>query len=197
MTRKEKILIGSRDKQINILENEIKKRNELLLLKTKELENDKANNKYLEDVSKEYKKYYDIVVNEKQLQHSSMMVLKEYLDDITKLKTDKINYHKVNIKPANVVNHKIEFFNKIQGIKKLLEFSDKTKADYELLISKLQDQRFELNTPPMMYTKINDVVNGLLNNDLHGFADRTKALSRSRRSLFSATVRKNNRGFQK
>ena len=84
MTRKEKILIGSRDKQINILENEIKKRNELLLLKTKELENDKANNKYLEDVSKEYKKYYDTIVNEKQLQHSSMMILKEYLDDLIK-----------------------------------------------------------------------------------------------------------------
>ena len=30
------------------------------------------------------KQYYDTIVNEKQLQHSSMMILKEYLDDLIK-----------------------------------------------------------------------------------------------------------------
>ena len=85
--------IEDKDKQINILESEIKKRKELLLLKTKELEHDKTNNKHLEGVAKEYKNYYDTVIKEKNQQYDSMMLLKEYLDDL--IKNDKITSRQI------------------------------------------------------------------------------------------------------
>jgi len=94
MTHNKKISIGSKDKQISILENEIKKRKEMLLLKTKELEQDKNNNKYLEDISNQYKTYYDTVVNEKKQQHASMMILKEYLEDL--IKNEKITGRQIH-----------------------------------------------------------------------------------------------------
>uniref|UniRef100_A0A6C0I6G9 Uncharacterized protein n=1 Tax=viral metagenome TaxID=1070528 RepID=A0A6C0I6G9_9ZZZZ len=75
------MLVGGRDKRINHLETEIKKRKEFLLLKQKELEQNVNNNKYLEGVTKNYKNYYDTVVKEKQQQYDAMMLLKEYLDD--------------------------------------------------------------------------------------------------------------------
>ena len=74
-------------------QSEIKKRKELLLLKTKELEHDKTNNKHLEGVAKEYKKYYDTVIKEKQQQYDSMMLLKEYLDDL--IKQENIDKHQL------------------------------------------------------------------------------------------------------
>jgi hypothetical protein len=85
--------IEDKDKQINILESEIKKRKELLLLKTKELEQDKTKNKHLEGVVKEYKNYYDKVAKEKKQQYDSMMLLKEYLDDL--IKNDKITSRQI------------------------------------------------------------------------------------------------------
>jgi hypothetical protein len=85
--------IEDKDKQINILESEIKKRKELLLLKTKELEHDNTNNKHLEGVAKEYKNYYDTVIKEKKQQYDSMMLLKEYLDDL--IKNDKITSRQI------------------------------------------------------------------------------------------------------
>ena len=87
------MLVGGRDKRINHLETEIKKRKEFLLLKTKELEQNVNNNKYLEGVYKDYKNYYDTVVKEKQQQYDAMMLLKEYLDDIivkNKMTTNQI-----------------------------------------------------------------------------------------------------------
>ena len=75
-------MIGGRDKRINDLETEIKKKREFLLLKTKEIEQDKTNNIYLEGVAKNYKDYYDTVVKEKQQQYDAMMLLKEYLSDL-------------------------------------------------------------------------------------------------------------------
>jgi hypothetical protein len=93
MLGKKNISIGEKDKQLNILEAEIKKRKELLLLKTKQLEQDKTKNKYLEGVSNQYKNYYDTVVKEKQQQHDSMMLLKEYLDDL--IKNEKITSRQI------------------------------------------------------------------------------------------------------
>lgn len=92
--------------------------------------------------------------------------LKIHLDDILKIKPDKINYSKYKIKSHTIVNKKLEFFDKIHRIKNLLQFSDKTKTDYEILINKLQDEKIELNLTPLMYNNINDIVNALLNNDV-------------------------------
>jgi len=85
--------IGDRDRQINILEAEIEKRKAMLLVKTKELEQDKTNNKYLENVSNNYKNYYDTVIKEKQQQQASMTLLKEYLDDL--IKNEKITSRQI------------------------------------------------------------------------------------------------------
>lgn len=93
MSGKKYMSIGERDKQLSIIETEIKKRKELLLQKTKEIEQDKNNNKYLENVSKNYKTYYDTVIKEKQQQHDSMMLLKEYLDDL--IKNEKITTRQI------------------------------------------------------------------------------------------------------
>ena len=93
MSGKKNMSIGERDKQLSIIETEIKKRKELLLQKTKEIEQDKTNNKYLENVSKNYKNYYDTVIKEKQQQHDSMVLLKEYLDDL--IKNEKITSRQI------------------------------------------------------------------------------------------------------
>jgi hypothetical protein len=87
------MLIGGRDKRINTLEMEIKKKKEFLLLKTKEIEQDKNNNIYLEGVAENYKGFYDTVVKEKQQQYDAMMLLKEYLDDL--IKQEKISNNQI------------------------------------------------------------------------------------------------------
>ena len=87
------MLVGGRDKRINHLETEIKKRKEFLLLKTKELQQNVDNNKYLEGIVGNYKNYYDTVVKEKQQQYDAMMLLKEYLDDT--IKKDKITANQI------------------------------------------------------------------------------------------------------
>ena len=76
------------DKRIYDLKTKIKQNKEFLLLKKKELETDLTNNKYLEGVAKNYKKYYDNISEEKQKQHDAMMLLKEYLDEL--IKEDKM-----------------------------------------------------------------------------------------------------------
>lgn len=76
------------DKRIYDLKTKIKQNKEFLLLKKKELESDVTNNKYLEGVVNNYKKYYDNISEEKQKQLDAMMLLKEYLDDL--IKQDKI-----------------------------------------------------------------------------------------------------------
>ena len=81
-----------------------------------------------------------------------------------------------------ITNHKLEFFNKLNNINSLLNFSDKTKADYELLISKLQDEKIDTNAVPLLYNNINDIVNALMNRDveiddiLHNFSINRKIL---------------------
>lgn len=92
--------------------------------------------------------------------------LKHYLDNIKNIQPDKINYVKHKIQPIKITNHKLEFFNKLNNINSLLNFSDKTKADYELLISKLQDEKIDTNAVPLLYNNINDIVNALMNRDV-------------------------------
>jgi hypothetical protein len=76
------------DKRIYDLKTKIKQNKEFLLLKKKELESNVSNNKYLEGVANNYKKYYDNISEEKQRQHDAMMLLKEYLEDL--IKQDKM-----------------------------------------------------------------------------------------------------------
>lgn len=92
--------------------------------------------------------------------------LRQHLQSFLTIQEHKINYQKYKITAITDVNHKIEFYNRIQNISQLLVFSDKMKEDYELLISKLQDEKMNINAPPLLYNNINDIVDAIINNEV-------------------------------
>ena len=93
-------------------------------------------------------------------------LLREHLEDILKIKPYDIKYKKFKIKEVEIKDNKKEFYNKLQNIIQLLSFSDKTREDYELLISKLQDDKINVNAPPLLYNNINDIINAVSNNQI-------------------------------
>jgi hypothetical protein len=74
--------LAKRDLQILQLEKEIKNRKQLLVNKKKELDENHKINHYLEGVKKEYNKYYELTIKEKQEQYDALMLIKQYLDDL-------------------------------------------------------------------------------------------------------------------
>lgn len=93
-------------------------------------------------------------------------ILKEHLQPILEIKPHTINYKKYKIKDITVSNDKIEFFNKIQNIINLLTFSEEIKQEYALLITSLEDEKMNINAPPLLYNTINDIVNAVINNEI-------------------------------
>ena len=93
-----------------------------------------------------------------------LLALKVHLESFLVLKEHKTHYKKYKLQDINVSNDKIEFFNRIQHIHQLLSFSEKTKQDYELMISTLQNEKMDLNAPPLLYNNINDLVHAVINN---------------------------------
>jgi hypothetical protein len=79
---KSQLSLAKRDLQILQLEKEIKNRKQLLVNKKKELDENQKINHYLEGVKKEYNKYYEFTIKEKQEQYDALMLLKQYLDDL-------------------------------------------------------------------------------------------------------------------
>jgi hypothetical protein len=79
---KSQMSLAKRDLQILQLEKEIKNRKQLLVNKKKELEENYKLNHYLEGVKKDYNKYYESTIKEKQQQYDALMLLKQYLDDL-------------------------------------------------------------------------------------------------------------------
>lgn len=92
--------------------------------------------------------------------------LRDHLQSVLDIKPHEIIYKKYKIKDITVSNDKIHFFDKIQGITKLLTFTDKMKEDYELIIQSLQDEKMNTNAPPLLYNNINDIVDAVINNDI-------------------------------
>jgi len=79
--------LAKRDLQILQLQKEIKNRKQLLVNKRKELEENHKINHYLEGVKKEYNKFYDFTIKEKQEQYDALLKLKKYMDDLISSET--------------------------------------------------------------------------------------------------------------
>ena len=78
------ITLANRDLYLLQIEAEIKNKRKLLVNKKKDLDNKQNLNLFLTGVTKDYSKYYNYILNEKQQQYNTLMLLKEYLDDLIK-----------------------------------------------------------------------------------------------------------------
>jgi hypothetical protein len=109
---KSQLPLAKRDLQILQLENEIKNKKQLLLNKKKELDENQKINHYLEGVKKEYKKYYELIIKEKQEQYNALILIKQYLDDLMSSKTLlKDELRAVKNDQSNIINE----INKIKS----------------------------------------------------------------------------------
>jgi hypothetical protein len=98
-----------------------------------------------------------------------LTLLKEELKNIvSNIKEDSIKYKKYKLKSINVLNEKIEFFNKIniKHILQLLTMAGKTQEKYQEWIEKLQDDKININAQPLLYNNINDIITAVINNDV-------------------------------
>lgn len=93
-------------------------------------------------------------------------LLREKLEHVLEIKPEQIKYKPYKIKEKRYLNNKLTFYDKIQNIGKLLDIPDKVKEDYILLVTTLQEQKFELNAQPLIYNNINDIVNAVVNSDI-------------------------------
>jgi len=78
------IPLAQRDLQLIQIEQEIKNKKNLLIKKKKDLDKKQNLNNYLDSVKEDYSKYYQFIVQEKQQQYDSLMLLKEYMNDLIK-----------------------------------------------------------------------------------------------------------------
>lgn len=80
--------LAERDLRLQHIEKEIRNKKHMLVNKKKELDKKHKLNAYLGSVKDDYNKYYNFIVNEKQQQHSALLLLKEYMSDL--LKTEEL-----------------------------------------------------------------------------------------------------------
>jgi hypothetical protein len=78
----------NKEKNLALIENEIKNKKRMLARKTKDLESKMELNLFLNDVRADYTKYYNGIIDEKRKQYKSLMLLKEYMNEIAK--TDRL-----------------------------------------------------------------------------------------------------------
>ena len=76
--------LAERDLHLIQIEQEIMSKKKLLIKKKKDLDKKQKLNQYLDGVNRDYTKYYDHIIGEKQQQHKALMLLKEYMDDLMK-----------------------------------------------------------------------------------------------------------------
>ena len=76
------LTLGERDLYLLQIETEINNKKKLLLKKKKDLDKKQQLNHFLNGVTKDYQKYYNYILNEKQQQYNMLMMLKEYLNDL-------------------------------------------------------------------------------------------------------------------
>jgi hypothetical protein len=74
--------IAQRDLQLLQIEEEIKYKKSFIIKKKKDLAKKIKVNVFLEEVNKDYDKYYQHIIQEKQNQYSALNLLKEYIDDL-------------------------------------------------------------------------------------------------------------------
>jgi hypothetical protein len=76
------ITLAERDLYLLQIETEINNKKKLLLKKKKDLDEKQNLNQFLNGVTKDYLKYYNYILNEKQQQYKMLIMLKEYLNDL-------------------------------------------------------------------------------------------------------------------
>lgn len=76
--------LAERDLHLLQIEHEIRNKKALLIKKKKDLDKKHKLNDYLTQVKRDYSKYYDFILNEKQQQFNALTLLKEYMDDLIK-----------------------------------------------------------------------------------------------------------------
>lgn len=80
--------LATRDLKLIQITKEIQNKKKLILKKKKELEKKKSVNTYLEIVSKDYNKYYNYILEQKQNEFKAMHLLNDYVSDL--VNTDKL-----------------------------------------------------------------------------------------------------------
>lgn len=80
--QQQQMALAQRDMYLMKINDEIKKRRQLLLEKKKELEQKEKLNEFLSTVRQEYRNYYNHIIHEKQQQYEALRLLKTYLDDL-------------------------------------------------------------------------------------------------------------------
>ena len=78
------LTLGERDLYLLQIETEINNKKKLLLKKKKDLDKKQQINHFLNGVTKDYLKYYNYILNEKQEQYKMLIMLKEYLNNLIK-----------------------------------------------------------------------------------------------------------------
>lgn len=76
--------LAQRDLHLIQIEQEIKNKKKLLINKKKDLDKRQNLNNYLDNVKDDYTKYYQYIIQEKQQQYDSLLLLKEYMNDLIK-----------------------------------------------------------------------------------------------------------------
>ena len=79
---KQELSLGKRDLYLVQLQDEIKHKRNMIVRKKKEFDKNQIVNQYLEGVKDDYSKYYDYIVKEKRQQYDSLMLLKDYIEDL-------------------------------------------------------------------------------------------------------------------
>ena len=113
--KKKTHLIADRDLTILQLDEENKKKRELLFKKRVELEEKKGLNQYLEIVHNDYNKFYEVEVNKKKGELEAMTILKDYISYL------EDENHLVNNQILTAKHDKKEILHEINKIKKDLD----------------------------------------------------------------------------
>ena len=112
--------LAERDQYVMIIENEIQKRRELLLEKRKHLKKVRNQNEFLEEVIRDYGKYYGYIVEQKEEQMRALDMLNKYINGLI----EKENMTSENLKDAKKEQKKIIY--EMKKIKKGLDsFTEK------------------------------------------------------------------------
>ena len=78
------ITLAQRDLYLKQIALAIQDKRQLIINKKKDIDKKVKVNKYLEGVKKDYEKYYNHALKEKQQQYDAMMLLKQYNNDMMK-----------------------------------------------------------------------------------------------------------------
>lgn len=132
------------------------------------------NREKITEYDKEYMLDYNGINNimEKFDMSLDTIKLKDYkillalFSNITNTKVIANEHNKYKIINNKINNEKIEFYNNIQNIVDILKFTDIEKLEYDDIIIKMQEELININSPPLLYNNINDIINAVTDNTI-------------------------------